>query len=167
MEPCILNVCTKWRWVASKNSGTHRVAGSWKGLRAGLDIAAKGEILTSRESKSGYTATKPTKNTSSFQDEPRGHKGIQRREKSKKQSCPATPCRRQEGEEMYVLLILNLSTRWGEGSASLPDRASPYGKGPPVPTGQEAGWASDPVWTQRLEEQSFAPAWDQTPVVRL
>jgi hypothetical protein len=26
------------------------------------------------------------------------------------------------------------------------------GKDPPVPTGQEAGWAPEPVWTQRLEE---------------
>jgi hypothetical protein len=28
-------------------------------------------------------------------------------------------------------------------------------KGPPVPIVQEAGWASEPVWTQRLEEKSF------------
>jgi hypothetical protein len=27
-----------------------------------------------------------------------------------------------------------------------------------------AGWASEPVWTQRLEEKSFAPAGDRTPV---
>jgi hypothetical protein len=26
---------------------------------------------------------------------------------------------------------------------------------------QEAGWASEPVWTQRLEEKSFAPAGDR------
>jgi hypothetical protein len=25
-----------------------------------------------------------------------------------------------------------------------------------VPTVQEAGWAPEPVWTQRLEEKSFA-----------
>jgi hypothetical protein len=29
------------------------------------------------------------------------------------------------------------------------------GKGPPVPIGQEAGWAPEPVWTQRLQEKSF------------
>jgi hypothetical protein len=29
------------------------------------------------------------------------------------------------------------------------------GKRPPVPIVQEAGWASEPVWTQRLEEKSF------------
>jgi hypothetical protein len=27
------------------------------------------------------------------------------------------------------------------------------GKGPPVPIVQEAGWVSEPVWTQRLEEK--------------
>jgi hypothetical protein len=29
------------------------------------------------------------------------------------------------------------------------------GKGPPVPIVQEAGWASEPVWIQRLQEKSF------------
>jgi hypothetical protein len=27
------------------------------------------------------------------------------------------------------------------------------GKGPPVPIGQEAGWAPEPMWIQRLEEK--------------
>jgi hypothetical protein len=36
----------------------------------------------------------------------------------------------------------------------------PPGKGPPVTIVQEAGWASEPVWTQRLEEKSFAIAGD-------
>jgi hypothetical protein len=36
------------------------------------------------------------------------------------------------------------------------------GEGPPVPIVQEAGWAPEPVWTQRLEEKSFAPAGDRT-----
>jgi hypothetical protein len=40
------------------------------------------------------------------------------------------------------------------------------GKGPPLPIVQEAGRTSEPVWTQRLEEKSFAPARDQTPIVR-
>jgi hypothetical protein len=43
----------------------------------------------------------------------------------------------------------------GELSVSHPGYALPQGKGPPV---QEAGWAPEPVWTQRLEEKSFAPA---------
>jgi hypothetical protein len=40
-------------------------------------------------------------------------------------------------------------------SASCLGRALRSGKGPPVPIGQEAGWAPEPVWTQRLEEKSF------------
>jgi hypothetical protein len=32
--------------------------------------------------------------------------------------------------------------------------------------GQEAGWAPESVWMQRLEEKSFAPAWDRTLVVQ-
>jgi hypothetical protein len=42
----------------------------------------------------------------------------------------------------------------------------PPGKGPPVPIVQEAGWAPEPVWTQKLEEKSFAPPGDRTPVVQ-
>jgi hypothetical protein len=37
---------------------------------------------------------------------------------------------------------------------------------PPVPIGQEAGLAPEPVWTQRLEENSFAPAGDRTPIAQ-
>jgi hypothetical protein len=53
-----------------------------------------------------------------------------------------------------------------EWSESRPGRASPPGKGPPVPVGQEAGWAPEPVWTQRLEEESSASVGDWTPVVQ-
>jgi hypothetical protein len=42
-----------------------------------------------------------------------------------------------------------------EWSVSSPGRALAPGKGPLVPTVQEAGWAPEPVWTQRLEEKSF------------
>jgi hypothetical protein len=42
----------------------------------------------------------------------------------------------------------------GEWSASGPDSALPPGKGPTVPIVQEAGWAPEPVRTQRLEEKS-------------
>jgi hypothetical protein len=54
-----------------------------------------------------------------------------------------------------LLLTLDLGTRWGEWSASSPDRVLPQRKGPPIPTVQEAGWAPESVWTQRLEEESF------------
>jgi hypothetical protein len=40
-------------------------------------------------------------------------------------------------------------------SATCPGSALPPGKGPPVPTGQEAGRVPEPFWTQRLEEKSF------------
>jgi hypothetical protein len=40
------------------------------------------------------------------------------------------------------------------------------GKGPPEPFVQEAGWAPEPVWTQRIEEKSFAPAGDRTPIAQ-
>jgi hypothetical protein len=47
----------------------------------------------------------------------------------------------------------------GEWSASRPGRALAPGKGPPVPFGQEAGWAPEPVWTQRLEETHLRLCW--------
>jgi hypothetical protein len=43
----------------------------------------------------------------------------------------------------------------GEWSASRPGRALGPRKGLPIPTVQEAGWAPEPVWTQRLQEKSF------------
>jgi hypothetical protein len=33
-----------------------------------------------------------------------------------------------------------------------------------VPIGQDTGWDSEPVWTQRLEEKSFASAEDRNPI---
>jgi hypothetical protein len=45
----------------------------------------------------------------------------------------------------------------GEWSVSRGGRALAPGKVPPVPTVQEAGWASEPVWAQRPEEKSFRP----------
>jgi hypothetical protein len=47
-----------------------------------------------------------------------------------------------------------------------PGRALPPGKEPLVPIGQEAGWAPEPVWTQRLQENSSALAGDRTSVVQ-
>jgi hypothetical protein len=54
----------------------------------------------------------------------------------------------------------------GEWSASRPGRALPPVTGTPVPIVQEAGWVPEPVWTQRLEEKSFAPAGDRTQIAR-
>jgi hypothetical protein len=54
----------------------------------------------------------------------------------------------------------------GEWSASRPGRALAPEKGPLVPIVQEAGWAPEPVWTQRLQEKSSASVGDRTPVVQ-
>jgi hypothetical protein len=54
----------------------------------------------------------------------------------------------------YSFLISALDG--GEWSASRPGRTLPPGKGHPVPIVQEAGWAREPVWTQRLEEKSLS-----------
>jgi hypothetical protein len=54
------------------------------------------------------------------------------------------------GGEVQLLLILDLGSRWGEWSRSHPGHTLLPGKGPPVPTGQEAGWAPELVWTQKL-----------------
>jgi hypothetical protein len=54
----------------------------------------------------------------------------------------------------------------GEMSASRPGRALSPGKRPLVPIVHKAGWASEAVWTQRLEEKPFTSAWDRTSIGR-
>jgi hypothetical protein len=50
------------------------------------------------------------------------------------------------GEEVKLLLIHDLDTRWSEWSGSRPGRALTPGKEPPTPPiGQETGWASEAV----------------------
>jgi hypothetical protein len=74
---------------------------------------------------------------------------------------------RRLGEEEYSSYSFTTSALdGGEWSASRPSRALPPENRPPVPIVQEAGWAPEPVWTQRLEEKSFAPAGDRTPIAR-
>jgi hypothetical protein len=67
------------------------------------------------------------------------------------------------GEEVQ---LLNLGTRWGWVVSITPGPRFTPGKGPLVPIEQEAGWASELVWMQRLEEKSFASVGDQIPVVQ-
>jgi hypothetical protein len=62
--------------------------------------------------------------------------------------------------------FLTLALDRGEWSASRPSRALPPGSRPPIPIGQEAGWAPEPIWTQRLEEKSSAFVGGRTPVVQ-
>jgi hypothetical protein len=52
------------------------------------------------------------------------------------------------------------------GQHHAPAALYPRGKDPPVLIVQEAGWALEPVWTQRLEERSSAPVGNRTPVVQ-
>jgi hypothetical protein len=63
-----------------------------------------------------------------------------------------------QGERMHSSYSF---TTWaldgGEWSASRPGSSLPPGKGPTVPIVQEAGWAPEPIWTQRLEEKSSLP----------
>jgi hypothetical protein len=61
----------------------------------------------------------------------------------------------------------DLGTRWGvSGQRHAAAALLPPGKGPPVPIVQEAGCAPEPLWTQRIEEKSFSPAGDRTPIAR-
>jgi hypothetical protein len=70
----------------------------------------------------------------------------------------------KRSNSFYSLLISALDG--GEWSGSCPGCALHPAKGPPVPIVQEAGWTPEPVWTQRLEENSLASAGNRTPVVR-
>jgi hypothetical protein len=71
----------------------------------------------------------------------------------------------REGNSSYSFLTSALDG--GEWWASRPGRALPPERGPPVlPIGWEAGWVPEPVWIQGLNERSFAPAEDRTPVVQ-
>jgi hypothetical protein len=65
----------------------------------------------------------------------------------------------ERGYSSYSFLTSALEG--GEWSASRPGRALPPGKEPPAPIVQEAGWAPEPVWTQRLEEKSSASVEDR------
>jgi hypothetical protein len=49
------------------------------------------------------------------------------------------------------------------GQHHAPAARLPPGKGPPVPNVQEAGWAPEPVWTQRLEEKILCPRRESNP----
>jgi hypothetical protein len=64
--------------------------------------------------------------------------------------------RRSLGERRYSSYsFLTTALDGGEWSAARPGRALAPRKGHQVPVVQEARWAPEPVWTQRLEEKSF------------
>jgi hypothetical protein len=96
---------------------------------------------------------------------------VRRNMRSSKCKDKAVPLRHAggKGERGISSLIPGLSTTLlhaGEWSASCPGRSLPAGEKKPVPIGQEAGWASELVWTQRLEEKSFASVGNRTPVTQ-
>jgi hypothetical protein len=53
-----------------------------------------------------------------------------------------------------------------EWLASFPGRALIRWKEPPLPTGQEARFALEAVWMQRLEEKSSASSGNEPPVIQ-
>jgi hypothetical protein len=72
-----------------------------------------------------------------------------------------------QGERRYSSYSLMTSALdVGEWSESRPGRALPPGEGLPVPLVQEAGWAPEPVWTQRLEENPLASAGNRISIAR-
>jgi hypothetical protein len=81
-----------------------------------------------------------------------------------------SPTTRHEGpwgERRYSSYSLSTSALdGGEWSALRLGCALAPRKGTPVPIVQETGWALEPVWTKRLEEKSFTPAVDRTPIAR-
>jgi hypothetical protein len=76
-----------------------------------------------------------------------------------------TPWRRL-GERRYSSYSFSTSALDGGGQRHAPAALLPQGKEPPVPIVQEAGWSPEQVWTQRMEEISFASAGDRTPIAR-
>jgi hypothetical protein len=86
--------------------------------------------------------------------------------KAKPKAFHYTP-RKHFGKRRYNTYSFSTSAiDGGERSAWRPDRDLVPGKGPPLPTVQEAGWAPEPVWTQRLEEKSSVSAGDRTSIAR-
>jgi hypothetical protein len=87
--------------------------------------------------------------------------------KSKSKAVPLHAMEALGGERRYSSYSFTTSALDGsDWSASRQGRALPPGERTPVPNVQEAGWAPEPVWTQRLEEKSSASAGDRTPIAR-
>jgi hypothetical protein len=66
------------------------------------------------------------------------------------------------GVDVYIHIFLTLALERGGWLVSRPGRFT-LGKEPPVPIGQEAGWAPEPVWTLWRRENSISLAGNRTP----
>jgi hypothetical protein len=87
--------------------------------------------------------------------------------KGKGKAVPLRSIEAHLGDRRYSSCsFLTSALEGGERSTSRPGRAFPPDKEPPVHTVQEAGWAPEPVWMQRLEEKSSASVGDRTPAVQ-
>jgi hypothetical protein len=155
----VVSITPRPRFNPGKRTPSTHCIGGWVGLRAGLDTEAIGKILClcrlsnpgnpvcSQDTILGYPITPAT-----------SHLFL---------SCPTTRHEGAWGERGYSSYSYSTSALdGGEWSESRPGRPLALGKEPPVPILQEAGWAPEPAWTQRLEEKSFAPAGDRTPIAR-
>jgi hypothetical protein len=74
--------------------------------------------------------------------------------------CPAITIQASRGE-IYIAPTHSWPRhymRW-EGSVTPRPRFTP-GERTPIPIGQEAGWAPEPVWTQRLEKRIIFLCWE-------
>jgi hypothetical protein len=113
-----------------RTPGTHWTGG-WVGPRAGLDTEDRGKILCPcRESNLDRPVVQPV---------------------VRHYTAWANPAPGAWGERRYSSYSFTTSALdGGEWSASRPGRALTPGNDP-----QEAGWAPQPVWTQRLEEKFF------------
>jgi hypothetical protein len=84
----------------------------------------------------------------------------------KKKSCSTTRHEGAWGERMYSSYSFSTLALDGSEWSLCPSRTLAPGKGLLMPIVQEAGWASELVWTQRLEEKASAPAGDWISITR-
>jgi hypothetical protein len=85
------------------------------------------------------------------------HACLQKPTREFQHSCTWRPCYRPRVRPL-VSCLMSLSG-WYDWLQQSRERT-------PVPSVQETGWASEPVWTQRLEEKSFAHSEDRTSVIQ-
>jgi hypothetical protein len=78
-------------------------------------------------------------------------------DKTKVNQSRYTPWKRLGGEENSSFSFLTSALDGVSGQRHAEAALYP-GKGPPVRIVQEAGWAPEQVWTQRLQEKFFASA---------